>query len=76
MELRNNLVIDYDTFKAALTEILLEDSDTFRSLYPGSTANIFVECLSGYAAMLMYRLQTAITNSFLKTGHRSPGYRS
>lgn len=67
MELRNNLVIDYDTFKAALTEILLEDSDTFRSLYPGSTANIFVECLSGYAAMLMYRLQTAITNSFLKT---------
>lgn len=67
MELKNNLVIDYDTFKAALTEILLEDSDTFRSLYPGSTANIFVECLSGYAAMLMYRLQTAITNSFLKT---------
>lgn len=67
MELRNNLVIDYDTFKSALTEILLEDSDTFRSLYPGSTANIFVECLAGYAAMLMYRLQTAITNSFLKT---------
>ena len=67
MELKNNLVIDYDTFRSALTEILLEDSATFRSLYPGSTANIFVECLAGYAAMLMYRLQTAITNSFLKT---------
>ena len=67
MELKNNLVIDYETFKAALTEILLADSSSFRSLYPGSTANIFTEALSGYAAMLMYRLQTAITNSFLKT---------
>lgn len=67
MELKNNLVIDYDTFKSALTEILVADSSSFRSLYPGSTANIFTEALAGYAAMLMYRLQTAVTNSFLKT---------
>lgn len=67
MELKNNLVIDFETFKSALTEILVEDSFTFRSIYPGSTANILVEALSGYAALLMYRLQTAITNSFLKT---------
>lgn len=67
MELKNNLVIDYDTFYSAIEEILLEDSTVFKSLYPGSTANIFVEALAGYASMLMYRLQTAISNSFLKT---------
>lgn len=67
MELKNNLAIDFDSFADTLSQILLEDSAVFRSIYPGSTAKILVDVLAGYAAMLMYRLQAAVSNTFLQT---------
>lgn len=67
MELKNNLAIDFDSFSDTLTQILLEDSEVFRSIYPGSTSKILVDTLAGYASMLMYRLQAAVSNSFLQT---------
>ena len=35
MELKNNLAIDFDTFSNSLTNIILADSQTFASIYPG-----------------------------------------
>lgn len=67
MELKNNLAIDFDSFADTISQILLEDSAVFRSIYPGSTAKILVDVLAGYAAMLMYRLQAAVSNTFLQT---------
>lgn len=67
MELKNNLAIDFGTFSETLKQILLEDSTVFRSIYPGSTSKILVDVLAGYASMLMYRLQAAVSNTFLQT---------
>ena len=67
MELKNNLAIDFDTFSNSLTNIILADSQTFASIYPGSTSKILIDILAGYASMLMYRLQAAVSNSYLQT---------
>lgn len=67
MELKNNLAIDFNTFSNSLTQILLTDSQTFATIYPGSTSKILVDVLAGYASMLMYRLQAAVSNSYLQT---------
>lgn len=66
MEL-SNIVVDFDAIETELEQKLLENSSTFKAIYPGETSRILTEILAGYAAMINYRIVTSLMNLYLDT---------
>ena len=63
----NSIIYDTGTLANAITEQLIDESPTFKAMYPSETSTALVNLLAGYGSMLQYTIVSAIANCYTDT---------
>ena len=63
----NSIIYDTGTLANAITEQLIDESSTFKAMYPSETSTALVNLLAGYGSMLQYTIVSAIANCYTDT---------
>lgn len=69
----DSIIYDTNTLSSALKQKLLEESPTFKAMYPSDTGTALVNLLSGYGSMLQYSLVSAMANCYTDTAFSVDG---
>lgn len=63
----DSIIYDTNTLSSAITEQLIDESPTFKAMYPSETSTALVNLLAGYGSMLQYTIVSAIANCYTDT---------
>lgn len=69
----DNIIYDVDKLGAAIQNDLINESATFKAMYPSQTATELVNVLSGYSTMLQYNMVSALANCYTDTAYSPTG---
>ena len=69
----DNIIYDTDTLTKAITEQLVDDSESFSAIYPSDTSTNLVNTLSAYGSMLQYQLVSSMANCYTDTAYSTNG---
>lgn len=65
----SNVTSDYDVVKQQIVDDLNTNSESFRLIYPSSTANVLANLLSGISALWNHKIEQAALNLFTDTAY-------
>lgn len=65
----DSIIYDTTTLANAISEKLLEESPTFKAMYPSETSTALVNVLAGYGSMLQYTIVSALANCYTDTAY-------
>lgn len=63
----DSIIYDTNTLANAITEKLVDESPTFKAMYPSETSTALVNLLAGYGSMLQYTMVSAMANCYTET---------
>ena len=63
----DSIIYDTNTLASAISEKLIDESPTFKAMYPSETSTALVNVLAGYGSMLQYTIVSALANCYLDT---------
>ena len=69
----DSIIYDANTLQSALIEKTIDESQTFKAMYPSDTATSLMTVLSGYGSMLQYSLVSAMANCYTDTVYSETG---
>lgn len=65
----DSIIYDTNTLASAISEKLIDESPTFKAMYPSETATALVNLLAGYGSMLQYTIVSALANCYTDTAY-------